>query len=233
DVAMSEYGVCFQRYVPGMYEHRHTTKSQRKTQFHALTPERASKVRSMRLSPSSRPPQSNHSCSVCAPPPEPPPPMAIASRPSDRGMLASVEARCTCAAFPRCRSTARITSRMRDPAGNSPPGRFPITTISALRPGSHLGPELRASSARDSSSPARCIAIRMAYSSPSISRDEVERISTRMLADSGMELTEVPPRMTPMLQVVLGEVGTGTWANPATARARATMGLGAPKSLHE
>ncbi len=67
----------------------------------------------MRLSPRSRPLQSNHSCNVCAPPPEPPPPMAMASRPSESGMLASVEARCTCAVLPSCASTARITFRMR------------------------------------------------------------------------------------------------------------------------
>ena len=30
-----------------------------------------------------------------------------------------------------------------------------------------------------------------------------------MLADSGIEFTEVPPRITPTLNVVFGEAGTG------------------------
>ena len=58
-------------------------------------------------------------------------------------------------------------------------------------------------------------------------------MSTRMLADSGIEFTEVPPRITPTLNVVLGEDGTGVCANACTARASTTMGLGAPKSLQE
>ena len=40
---------------------------------------------------------------------------------------------------------------------------------------------------------ARSIALRNSNSSRSISNAEVERISTRMLADSGIEFTEVPP----------------------------------------
>ena len=54
-------------------------------------------------------------------------------------------------------------------------------------------------------------------------------MSTRMLADSGIEFTEVPPRITPTLKVVLGDAGTGVWANACTARDSTTMGLGAPK----
>src|SRR5215831_21319027 len=54
-----------------------------------------------------------------------------------------------------------------------------------------------------------------------------------MLADSGIELTEVPPRITPMLNVLLGTAETGVWQKPSMARARITIGLGAPKSLHE
>ena len=71
----------------------------------------------MRLSPRSLPLQSNHSCNVCAPPPDPPPPIAMASRPSDSGIFASVEARCTCAVFPSCESTARTTLSRRESAG--------------------------------------------------------------------------------------------------------------------
>ena len=40
---------------------------------------------------------------------------------------------------------------------------------------------------------------------------EVERRSTRMLADSGIEFTDVPPRITPMLNVLLGAADTGVW----------------------
>src|SRR3981189_1896356 len=67
-------------------------------------PASASIVSRMRFSPRSLPLQSNHSCNVCAPPPEPPPPIALASRPSESGMLASVDARCTCAVLPSCAS---------------------------------------------------------------------------------------------------------------------------------
>src|SRR6185369_4210072 len=81
----------------------------RNLHFHSPTPDSARSVSRIRFNPSSRPLQSNHSCSVWAPPPEPPPPIAIASRPRDKGTFASVDARCTCAAFPSCASTARIT----------------------------------------------------------------------------------------------------------------------------
>ena len=56
----------------------------------------------------------------------------------------------------------------------------------------------------------------------------VERISTFMLADSGMEFTEVPPRITPMLNVVFGVVGTGVAVKVSIALARITIGLGTP-----
>ena len=54
-----------------------------------------------------------------------------------------------------------------------------------------------------------------------------------MLADSGIELTEVPPRITPTLNVVFGDAGTGVWLKTRMARASAMIGLGAPKSLQE
>ena len=103
-------------------------------QLHKATPARPIRVSRMRLRPSSRPLQSNHSCKVCAPPPVPPPPMAMASSPSDSGILASVDARCTCAALPSCASTARTTCRMRAFGYSSPAGRFPMTTTSELSP---------------------------------------------------------------------------------------------------
>jgi len=70
---------------------------------------------------------------------------------------------------------------------------------------------------------------RRASSIRSISAIDVERKSTRMLADSGIEFTEVPPRITPTLKVVLGEAGTGVWLKDSTARERARIGLGVPK----
>ena len=62
---------------------------------------------------------------------------------------------------------------------------------------------------------------------------EAERRSTRAVADSGIELTDVPPEITPILNVVRGESGIWTSLNRASARERSTMGLGTPKSLHE
>ncbi len=77
--------------------------------------------------PNSLPVVSNHSCRVCAPPPAPPAPMAMASRPSEIGMLASVDARCTFAVLPRCASTARAICRILALGCSSPPGRLPMT----------------------------------------------------------------------------------------------------------
>src|SRR5579863_4121756 len=95
------------------------------------------------------------------------------------------------------------------------------------------GEGLRRSLAWVSSSLASSSSCRSEASRHSISDMEVERISTRMLADSGMELTEVPPRITPMLKVVLGDVGTGVWAKAPMARAKTRIGFGVPKSLQE
>src|SRR5579872_5090649 len=67
----------------------------------------------------------------------------------------------------------------------------------------------------------------------SISAAELDRISTRMLADSGIELTDVPPRITPILNVVFGDDETRVCEKRWIARPRTTIGLGAPKSLHE
>src|SRR6185369_17418797 len=122
-------GLTWQRLGPS-----HRQQEDRRGELHNATPARPIRVSRMRLRPSSRPLQSNHSCKVCAPPPVPPPPMAMASSPNDNGMLASVDARCTCAALPSCASTARITCRMRALGYSSPAGRFPITTTSQLSP---------------------------------------------------------------------------------------------------
>src|SRR5215470_1109599 len=105
-------------------------QSDRRSNVHSPTPASASIVSRILFKPSSRPLQSNHSCNVCAPPPEPPPPIATASRPIDKGMLASVEARCTCATFPSCASTARTTCSIRALGSSSPAGRSPIVTTS-------------------------------------------------------------------------------------------------------
>ncbi len=67
---------------------------------------------------------------------------------------------------------------------------------------------------------------RRARSRRSISAIDVERRSTRMLADSGIEFTEVPPRITPTLKVVFGEAGTGVCANDCTARDEHDDGIG-------
>src|ERR1700731_7664 len=73
----------------------------------------------------------------------------------------------------------------------------------------------------------------MARSRRLISAVDVERKSTRIEADSGIEFTDVPPRMTPMLNVVLGDAGTGVCVHTSMARERAMIGLGAPKALQE
>ena len=58
-------------------------------------------------------------------------------------------------------------------------------------------------------------------------------MSTLMLADSGMELTDVPPVITPMLKVVFGLAGTEVRPKMSMAWASTTMGFGVPKSLQE
>src|ERR1043166_3409570 len=62
---------------------------------------------------------------------------------------------------------------------------------------------------------------------------EAERKSTRAVADSGIEFTEVPPEMTPMLKVVRGDSGIITSLKRASAREPRAIGLGTPKSLQE
>ncbi len=91
----------------------------------------------------------------------------------------------------------------------------------ATEPDGRRREAVRASVARVSSSTAWSSACRRARSRRSISAMEVERISTRMLADSGIEFTEVPPRITPTLKVVFGEAGTGVCAEDLEWRAPA------------
>src|SRR5277367_4002687 len=61
----------------------------------------------------------------------------------------------------------------------------------------------------------------------------VERRSRRAVADSGMELMEVPPEMWPTLMVVRGLVGSLRSAMRARAWLRMRIGLGAPASDQE
>src|SRR6202521_95688 len=61
--------------------------------FSSATPETPRTVSSTRFKPASRPAESYHSCSECAPPPLPPVPMEMASIPRERGIFASVEER--------------------------------------------------------------------------------------------------------------------------------------------
>ena len=84
-----------------------------------------------------------------------------------------------------------------------------VVRIPAILTDGRFWAEDRISAAMVSSSTARFNARRIPCSRRSISVIEVERISTFMLADSGIEFTEVPPRITPMLNVVFGEAGTG------------------------
>src|ERR1700722_499044 len=205
----------------------------REFSHYSPAPASASMVNRIRFNANSRPLLSNHSCNVCAPPPEPPPPMAMASSPIDSGIFASVDARCTCAALFSCVSTARITCKIRDPTASSPAGRLPIATTSQLTPEGRFCTGDRISADIVSSSTARFSASRSVCCSGSVSLIVVERISTFILADSGIELTDVPPRITPMLNVVFGVTGTCVDVNVSMARARITIGFGAPKSLHE
>src|SRR4051794_40232014 len=108
-----------------------------------------------------------------------------------------------------------------------------MTTTSQLTPDGRFWADERISDIMVSSSTARFRARRSDCSSRSISDMDVDRISTFMLADSGIELTDVPPRMTPMLNVVLGVLGTVVAVNASIALARITIGFGAPKSLQE
>src|SRR6266702_2983557 len=57
-----------------------------------------------------------------------------------------------------------------------------------------------------------------------------ERISTLSRASCGMEFTDVPPSIWPMLKVVRGLAGTFVLMKRTEPRTRALMGLGMPKS---
>src|SRR5262249_6077310 len=209
DVSVQKNLVCF----PRRFVSNQNGGAQQKQAHsnHPQPPASTSNISRMRFSPVSRPLHSNHSCSVWAPPPKPPPPIAIASRPMESGILASVEARCTCAELPRNVSTARTARRIRELGSSSPAGRSPMRTISRLSP-DFLAPG-RCSAACRSSLRTRSAERRRASSSFSSSSPDVERRSTLMLADSGMEFTEVPPRITPTLKVVFGVAGTAVCTN--------------------
>ena len=61
----------------------------------------------------------------------------------------------------------------------------------------------------------------------------VERMSSRAVADSGMELMAVPPEMWPTLRVVAGSVGSLRAAIWVRAWLSRRMGLGVPASIQE
>src|SRR6267143_838624 len=61
--------------------------------FSSATPETPRIVKRARCNPDSRPAESYHSCSECAPPPLPPAPIEMASIPRESGIFASVEER--------------------------------------------------------------------------------------------------------------------------------------------
>src|SRR4051812_5813590 len=217
--------------------HTHHTKTEKKKNhprpspsirgekvFHSAAPASVITVSTSRLNPNSRFVGSYHSCKVCAPPPAPPAPIARASIPNESGMFASVDARCIRAVFPRCPSTARSTCSIRASSFKSAAGRLPIPLISAFN-ASDAGPLAAVGLVSDTAS---ATALRSAASSLSISAADAERMSTRIVADSGMEFTLVPPLIAPMLNVVFGSAGTGVAANFATARDSATIGFGTP-----
>src|SRR5260370_1777122 len=76
------------------------------------TPEIPNIVRSARFIPVSRPAESYHSCSECAPPPLPPPPMEMASIPCDSGLFASAEDRSMRDSLPTISSAARSAAKI-------------------------------------------------------------------------------------------------------------------------
>jgi len=57
-----------------------------------------------------------------------------------------------------------------------------------------------------------------------------ERISRSIAAEKGIEFTDVPPEITPTLNVVLGEPGTCTSEMPAIALPSAWIGFGMPNA---
>ena len=177
----------------------------------------------MRFSPRSRPSGRNHSCNVCAPPPTPPAPMAMAGVPSDRGILASVEAQSRRDRMPKCASTARIYLRMGASSASAAAGREPIS----LRREVTWPPEARWFSV----SRARSTACSSAPTSSSIFWLLSERMSILARAACAIAFTPAPPSISPTLMADLGEPATAVSANRATARHSACTGLPTPKSL--
>jgi len=127
--------------------------------------------------PNSRPLESNHSCRVCAPPPDPPPPIAIASRPSDSGIFASVDARCTCAHYSAAHPRRVLHVKSANPQRVPPPDDSRLPPTSQFTPEGRFCADDRISRASVSSSTARFSASRSVCSNRSISAIEVDRIS--------------------------------------------------------
>ncbi len=151
----------------------------------------------MRRRAASRPVGSYHSCRVWMPPPVPPLPRARAGIPRERGMLASVEPRRGSVRRVRWRSTARRVWRMGESSGRVAAGRFPMVSMWSFGGGLVVEWVVTMSS-------------KMAWTSVAVETSwvgSVERRSRRAVADSGMELMEVPPEMWPTLRVVRGLVG--------------------------
>ena len=115
-------------------------------------------------------------------------------------MLASVEPRRGSVRRLRWRSTARRVWRRGESSGSAAAGRFPMASMWSLGGGVVVFCVVDGAT---TSSKIWWTAVAVATSCVG----SVERMSRRAVADSGMELTEVPPEMWPTLMVVSGLVG--------------------------
>ncbi len=121
-------------------------------------------------------------------------------------------------------TTAVVVWTMGDEAGVSPQGRSPMSFGSAS-----IFPS-RVERTPFSSSTACLTSARNASFTFFSSAQDSDRMSTSMLTSAGIELTEVPPRTTPMLNVVLGSTGTCSRENFAMALPIANAGLTSPNA---
>src|SRR6266852_924028 len=193
--------------------------------FSSATPEIPKMVSSARFKPASRPAESYHSCKECAPPPLPPAPMERASMPIESGMFASVEERSIRDTLPTNSSAARSAASSGESEASSPPGRLPSSSTF------HSSLPLERSRAESVSSRTPAAMHSRSADSRRVSSSSLsERISTLSRASWGMEFTEVPPSIWPILKVVRGLAGTFVLMKRTEPRTRALMGLGMPKS---
>src|SRR6266851_5905159 len=184
------------------------------------------RVRRTRRRAVSRPVGSYHSWRVWMPPPVPPVPRARAGMSLERGMLASVEPRRSSVRMTRWRSTARRVWRRGESSGRAAAGRFPMVWMWSFG-----GPVVVLCVVKVDRISSRIWWIVVAVAVSWV--ESVERRSRRAVADSGMELMEVPPEMWPTLMVVRGLVGSLRLAIWVRARLRMRMGLGVPASFQE